>query len=243
MTWNAKRFGLLLCIVLLFPSQALSKDDSADTIELITAFTYRAAPGESQEIFKALGLYGAKIKAVELSAKYLTHKGLLEHYGKRQHEIFCLAVDEIDAAIVDENYSEKRAEYTVRIKSNVRITNFIQAEIKNLELERAEYNFSYDQEMEQYVSSAIDPGKELSRAYRYIRQGQWRIAIIYLNHLGQKYPNWGEIYIAKAIGYYSLHDIDKMIDALKTACSLDYAEACKELQSLGSDPDRNLKME
>jgi hypothetical protein len=232
MKWNVERLGLLLSIALLFATPALSKEEGVDKIELITAFTYKTAPGDPQQTYKALGLFGAKIKAVELAAKYLTHKGLLEHYGKRQNEIFCLATDEIDALIVDESYSEERGEYYIEIKSKVRVTDFIQAEIKNLELERSEYSFSYDEEMEQYVSKSIDPGKELSRAYRYIRQGQWRIAIIYLNHLGKKYPNWGDIYLAKAIGYYSLHDIDKMIDALKTACSLDYAEACKELQSM-----------
>ena len=230
-----KRFALVLCVALVLPSAALGYEDGIETIALITDFSYKAAPGDSKKTYQALALFRAKFKAVETAAKYFTHKGLLEHYGNRQNEIFCLATDEIDASIIDENYFEEKEVYTVKIRSKVRVTDFIRAEIKNLEMERIEYGFSYDEEMEQYVSESIDPGKELSRAYRYIRQGQWRIAVIYLNHLGSKYPHWGDVCLAKAIGYYSLHDMDKMIAALKTACSLGYPEACQELRSLAEE--------
>ncbi len=99
-------------------------------------------------------------------------------------------------------------------------------------MEKNELKLSYAEEMGQNVAGAIDPGMELSRAYRHIRKRQWRLAIIYLDHLGKKYPNWGEIYLAKALGFYGQDDIQNMKDALKTACSLDNQEACNDFQSI-----------
>ena len=186
MEFNIKRMGLFLLIIVLYSTPCMSDDDHRDdTITLITDFTYNMRKGDSKEISKALALYGAKSKAVLLSAKYLTHKGLLEHYGNKQKEIFCLATDEIEVSIIDEKYNEKTSAYYVKIKTEVRSTDFIQAEIKNLEMEKKEWKLSYSEEMGQYVSQTIDPGQELSRAYRHIRKRQWRIAVIYLNHLGK----------------------------------------------------------
>ena len=230
---NSRRAILFLFIILLYPVQCMSKDDNGDSSFVSTVdFTYNLRKGDSKELSKAFALFGAKQKAVVLSAKYLTHKGLLEHYGKKQSEIFCLATDEISVSVIDEKFHEKTNAYYMKIKALVRNTDFIQAEIKNLELEKKELKFSYSEEMEQHVSESIEPGQELSRAYRYIRRGKWRVAIIYLNHLGKKYPNWGEVYLAKAMGFYSIHNVEKMLDALKTACLLDNEEACEDLQSL-----------
>lgn len=243
MTWNAKSLGLLLFIPFLFPMPCGANDQKADhRVTLMTDFSYRAGKGDSREVSRALALYGAKIKAVHLSAKYLMHKGLLEHYGKRQNEIFCLAVNNIEGSILDEKFSGKDAAYYVKIQTEAKSTDFIQAEIRDLELEKAEFNFSYDEEMEQFVSKTINPGEELSRAYRYIRQGHWRIAIIYLNHLSKKYPHWSDLYLAKAIGYYCIHDNVRMTKALKIACSLGNQEACDDLLSLGNHGDNPFKL-
>ena len=95
--------------------------------------------------------------------------------------------------------------------------------------------------MDQHVYTTVDPAQELSRAYRYIRKRQWRIAIIYLDHLEKKYPNWGEIFLAKAIGFYGMHDIGRMLDSLKTSCSLGNQEACNDLESLIHSKEKDLK--
>jgi len=240
---NMHRIVLFSFIILAYPAPCMSGDDSGDSSFVSTIdFTYNSRKGDSKELSKALALFGAKQKAVVLSAKYLTHKGLLEHYGKKQKEIFCLATNEIGVSVIDEKFSEEGNAYYVKIKAKVSVTDFIHAEIKNLEMEKEESKLSYSKEMEQYVSKAINPGPELSRAYRYIRKGNWRIAIIYLNHLGKKYPNWGDIYLAKAIVFYVIQDIDKMRESLKTACSLDNQEACDDLTGLGQSHDRGLNL-
>jgi len=233
--------SLLLIVFFLIPTPCFSKDDFKDyTIEVTTEFTYGIGSGDSKEKYEALALYGAKNKAVVLSAKYFTHKGLLENYGKKQKEIFCLAANEFKATIIEKKYLEKNNTYYIKIKTKVEITDFIKAEIKNLELEKEEMGFSFREEMAQHVYTNVDPAQELSRAYRYIRKRQWRIAIIYLDHLEKKYPNWGEIFLAKAIGFYGMHDIERMMDSLKISCSLGSQEACEDLESLIHSKEKDL---
>lgn len=201
-------------------------------IKVITEYTYSMGAKDTKEKSRALALFGAKFKAINLAAKYLTHKGLLEHYEKKQSEIFCLTTNEIKVSIINEKYLQEK--YYVKVKSEISIIDFIRSQIKDVELEHIESNFSYSQEMEQPVSEIINPGEELSRAYRYIRKGKWRISIIYLGHLEKKYPYWGDVFLAKTIVLYGMDAIDEMAAALKTACSLNNQEACNELKSLFS---------
>ena len=224
---------LLLVIIFFIPAFCLAaEDNNDDTLEIITDYTYQIGPGDSQKKYESLSLYGAKYKAVVLAAKYLSHRGLLENYGKKQKEIFCLVVDELKAASVEKGLIENGSSYFIKIKTKVKSTDFIRAEIKNLQLEKEEMNFSLQEKLEQHTYKSIDPAQELSRAYRYIRRRHWRVAIIYLDHLEKKYPNWGEIYLAKAIAFYAVHEMQSMIDALKTSCSLGNREACEDLAGL-----------
>jgi len=235
--------SLLLMAILVIPTLCFSKDNkNDDTQALITEFTYKIGSGDSKEKYVALAFYGAKSKAVILSTKYLTDKGLLEDYGEKQREIFCLAADEVQATVIDEKYFEPNKAYYVKIRSAPTITDFIKAEIKNSELERKERSFSWQEEMDQYVYTSIDPAQELSRAYRYIRNRQWRIAIIYLDHLEKKYPNWAELYFAKATGFCKMHDIERMSEALRTSCSLGNQGACKDLERLAQSEQKGLKL-
>jgi len=236
MSLSLKQISLFLSLFII-PTWPCGADDQKrdDTIKVITDYEYRIGDKDSKEKSRALGLFGAKLKAVNLAAKYLTHKGVLEHYEKKQSEIFCLTTNEIKVSIIDEKFYQDINSYYVKIKSEVTSIDFIKAQIKDTELEKNESRFSYSEEMEQPVSKVINPGEELSRAYRYIRKEQWRISIIYLDHLEKKYPHWGDVFLAKAIAFYGMDDIDKMVDALKTACSLNNQEACNELLSFSSN--------
>lgn len=223
-------YVFLLAIILIIPCGA-GDPKGDDTIQVITDFTYSIGDNDSHQKSRALALFGAKLKAVRLAAKYLTHKDLLEHYEKRQNEIFCLATNEITFSIIDEKINKETNSFYVKINSEVKIADFIKAEIKNREYQKKESRFTYSEDMEQPVGKHINPGEELSKAYRYIRGKQWRIAIIYLDHLEKKYPYWGDLFFAKAIAFYGMDDIDRMIGALRVACSFNKQEACKELLS------------
>jgi hypothetical protein len=236
MSFSLKQISLILLLFIISAGPCDADGQKRDdTIKVITDYTYRMGDEDSKEKSRALAAFGAKLKAVNLAAKYLTHKGVLEHYEKRQNEIFCLATNEIKVSMIDEKFYQDTNTYYVKVKSEVTIIDFIKAQIRDAELEKKEASFSYSEEMEQPVSKTIDPGEELSRAYRYIRKKQWRPSIIYLHHLGKKYPHWGDVFLAKAIAFYGMDDIDKMTDALKAACTLDNQEACNELLSFSSD--------
>jgi hypothetical protein len=236
MSCSLKKISLLFLLVIISTRPCGAGDQKReDTIKVMTDFTYKMRNKDSKEKSRALGLFGAKLKAVNLAAKYLTHKGVLVHYEKKQSEIFCLTTNEIKVSIIDEKFYQDTNSYYVKIKSEVTSIDFIKAQIKDSEFDNNESSFSYGKEMEQPVSKIFNPGEELSRAYRYIRKEQWRISIIYLDHLEKKYPHWGEVFLAKAIAFFGMDEIDKMVDALKTACSLNNQEACNELLSFSSN--------
>lgn len=223
----------LSVIIFNISNACFSEDDNnEDTLDIATDYTYKISPGDSPQKYEALSLYGAKYKAVVLAAKYLSHKGLLENYGKKQKEIFCLVVDELKSTVMAKKLLDNGNAFYIKIKTKVDSLDFIKAEIKDLQLEKDEKSFSLQDKMEQHVYQSIDPAKELSRAYRYIRKMHWRIAVIYLDHLARKYPNWSEIYLAKAIAFYAMHEMQSMMDALKTSCALGNREACEDIEAL-----------
>jgi hypothetical protein len=104
--------------------------------------------------------------------------------------------------------------------------------MEDTRLEKKEANESFSEEMEQPVSAEIDPGKDISKVYRLLREKKWRIAMIYMNHLGKKYPNWDSIYMAKAIVHYILHEPVYMKKALNEACLLGNQIACDDLKNI-----------
>ena len=93
----------LFFLLVIMSSRPCGADDQKkdDTIKVINEHSYVMGVKDSKEKARALALFGAKLKAVSLAAKYLTHKGLLEHYEKKQSEIFCLATSEIKVTIID----------------------------------------------------------------------------------------------------------------------------------------------
>jgi hypothetical protein len=229
----AKLFFLAMVLVYSHPGASIGEaDSSVQEMQTVTAFSYRAGPGDSQQTARALALYGATHKAVLLSADHLAGRGLLKDYGDRKKEIFCLVADELQYRIVDESFSEKNRITTIKIKSSASLKDFVRAEIRNAAFEKEEMNFSLQEEMEPVMSPTIAPAQELSRAYRYIRRHHWRMAIIYLDHLERKYPHWGTLFLAKAMAYLGMHETDRAASALTSACYLGNQEACLKLNEL-----------
>lgn len=226
---------IFLVIVLAhsYPGVSLSETDgSIPGMQTITEFTYHAGPGDTRETAPALTLFGAQHKAVLRAAEHLTERGLLKDYGDKQREVFCLVADELQFQVIDESFSEKNNTYTITIKTAVSLSDFAKAEIRNAAFEKKEMQFTFQEEMEPVVPQAIDPAKELSRAYRYVRKRHWRMAIIYLDHLEKKYPHWGVLFHAKAMGFKGMHETERAIDALTSACKLGDQEACRQVATV-----------
>jgi hypothetical protein len=230
---TVKIFLLVIMLLHSHPAVSLSEtDNDLQGKQTVTAFSYRAGPGDTRETARALALFGAQHKAVLRSAETLARGGLPIDYGDKQREILCLAADELQFQVVDESFSEKNNTYTITIKATVSLGDFVKAEIRNAALEKEEMQFSFQEEMEPVVPQAIDPAKDLSRAYRYIRKHHWRMAIIYLDHLEKKYPHWGALFHAKAMGFKGMHETERVIESLSLACDLGNQDACMELEAV-----------
>jgi tetratricopeptide (TPR) repeat protein len=160
---------------------------------------------------------------------------MIKDYAESRKEIYCLVAEYLNPSIIEKEVLKDTNEYYIKIKTKLDLSDFTRAEIRNNEIEKQEEHFSWQEEMEQYVYKTIRPGEEISRAYRYLRKKEWRMAIIYLNHLQKKYPNWHEIYFAKAVGYYAENKPEAMVDALNSACSLGNNEACEDLKGFSED--------
>ena len=169
-----------------------------------------------------------------MAGRYLSRKSLIKVYELNREEIYSLAAREIEAKILKENRQTvgKISTYHVRIRATVQASDFIKAEIEDTKQQKKETKESYREEMEQPVSAEIDPGRDIAKAYRLLREKKWRIALIYLNHLEKKYPNWDSIYVAKALNHYILHEPVLMKKALNEACRLGNQTACDDLKNI-----------
>jgi hypothetical protein len=226
----AKLFFLAIGLVYWITDGAVAEADSSfRDMQTTTVFSYRSGPGDSRDTMHALALYGAKHEAVVRAAGQLAARGLLKAYGERQMEVYCLVADRLQFSIADESFSEDGCTCRVTIKSRVSLSDFVSAEIDDAALEKEELQFSLHEEMEPTVSPALDPARELSRAYRYIGKHHWRMAIIYLDHLEKKYPHWGALFLAKATAFQGMHETQKAMDALSSACHLGNQDACEKI--------------
>lgn len=116
LTTAAKIFFLTILLVCLHLGATIAEVDSSGyTIQTTTAFSYHAGPGDSLEKTRALALYGAKHKAVILAAHHFAGRGLLEDFGDKQMEIFCLVADELQPSNIDQSFAEKTNTYTTKI--------------------------------------------------------------------------------------------------------------------------------
>lgn len=233
MTTTGRFVGGVVLLFLSFTMLDPADFSLAETaISVHTEFVYQAGENEPLEKSRALAFFGARRGAVASAAKIFMQQGLLKQYQEQAEEIYCLAADKIDVRVVQERYAETSKRYFVEIEAAVGLAHFMEADSENQALEEEEGALPWREEMEQNVSRAIHPGKELSRAYRYLRKGETRIAIIYLDHLAKKYSNWSEVYYLRAQGFQRMHADDRRMEDLDKACALGHAAACRERQAL-----------
>jgi hypothetical protein len=223
-----------IALLLFFLISGLASAAEDNLIEVEAEARYQIADGYPIELAKSMALFIAKRKAVDLAGRYLSRRSLTEVYELDKDEIYSLAAREIEAEILEEKRQTVGTSsiYRVRIKARIRASDFVRAELEDRKLVKSEVHESYHEEMEQVVPARIDPGKDICKAYRLLRERKWRMALIYLNHLEKKYPNWAAIYMAKALAYYVFHEPVSMKKALSTACRLGDDTACDDLKNI-----------
>lgn len=233
---NSRRSSwVFLCTFLLLhqAGAAAAKVGTADRqMTTVTAFSYTAGSEETPETAKALALYGAKHKAVVMAADQLAEEGLLKADANRKMAIYCLVADAMQPVVLEQSIDPATRTYTVKIKSVLSLTDYVKADIRNQSLEKEEVQFSLKEEMEPDVPTGIAPALELSRAYRYISNHHWRMAVIYMDHLETKYPHWGALHLAKANAFLEMNEKKRALSALNSACYLGVEEACLKVNGL-----------
>ena len=228
------RHLIIVALLVLFSINGGALAARDDIFEIEAEGSYRMEASSSLDLAKKLALFTAKRKAVDLAGRYLSRRSLIEVYELNRDEIYSLAARGIEAQILEKKRQTvgKASTYPVRIRARVQASDFIRAEMEDTKQEKKEAKESYQEEMEQPISAEIDPGRDIAKAYRLLRERKWRIAMIYLNHLEKKYPNWDSIYMAKAIAHYILHEPVFMKKALNEACRLGNQMACDDFKNI-----------
>ena len=225
---------ILAALLVLFSINGGASATKDDIFEIEAQGSYRMEAGASLDLAKKMALFTAKRQAVDLAGRYLSRKSLIKVYELNRDEIYSLAARAVQVEILEEKRETvgKISTYRVRIRARVQASDFVKAEMEDTKQEKKEAKESYQEEMEQHISAEIDPGRDIAKAYRLLREKKWRIALIYLNHLEKKYPNWDSIYVAKALNHYILHEPVLMKKALNKACRLGNQTACDDLKNI-----------
>jgi hypothetical protein len=228
------RVFIIAILLLDFTAATFAQDFADNAIEVEAKGSYLMGDGNSKQLARQLAIFEAKTSALETAGKYLTHKSLLPFYEMKKEEIYSLAARETQGKIIEERWEPigKTMKCLIRIRAKIQISDFIKAGIQDRKLEKEDEKESLLEEMDPVLSKEIDPGKDIAKAYRLLRKREWRMAVIYLDHMEKKYSNWGNIYMAKAIALYALNAPSEMKKALEIACRLEKNRACDDLRRL-----------
>jgi len=225
----------IIAILLLGLSNITFAENQAENIvEVETKGSYLMGDGDSKEVARKLALFEAKKNALESAWRYISNKTHITLYTITKDELYSLAASDLHAKILKKTWEPvcKTLRCFIRIRAKIQVSDFFKAEIQSQKLREEDKKESLLEEMDPNVSKKIDPGKDIAKAYRLLQNKSWRMVVIYLNRLAVKYPNWGDIYMVKAIAFYALNEPSAMKKALKKACGLGNHKACDDLKRL-----------
>jgi hypothetical protein len=205
-----------------------------ESLEVVAEGQFEAQAGTAKKLARQIALFEAKKKAVESAGRYLAGKHLVLSYEQKKEEIYCLVATKIRLKVIAEKTepSGNTYNYYIRIRATVRSSDYIEADILDKQMEIKEGREPLKAELEPPITDKIEPGVDISQAYRLLRQEKLRPAMIYLDRLEKKYPNWAAIYLAKAMGFYLLSEPSNMKRELIRACTAGNATACDDVKSL-----------
>lgn len=224
-----------LIAVFVFPgiraANATWADDAA-ALEIHSEAAYTLGPGDSEPLARQLALFRAKVKAAYQAADRFEQQKLIQFADRDKNELVNLVADRLK---VESGQNECRTDRqtvtcSVRTQTTVRLSDFIEAQLFSLHLGKEEDEDNYRHEMEPPIPSPLIPGRALAKAYRLIDKNEHRMAIIYLDHLAEAYPNWREIYELKAMALRLERQPFRMLSALRKACQLGSRKACAQLK-------------
>lgn len=206
--------------------------DDAVTLGFETRATYMSGPGDAHPGARSLALFRAKRKAVFLAADRFESQRLIQFVDRDKNELVHLVTDALTPEVLSDQCRKTNGGTvcTVRVHTVVRLSDFIDAQLASLRLGAHEDEEDYRHEMEPSVPAPLNPGRALAKAYRLIDKKELRMAIIYLDRLADRYPDWWEVYDIKALALRLQDQPARMLEALRKACELGSPTACAELK-------------
>jgi hypothetical protein len=206
--------------------------DDAVTLRIQSEAAYTLGPGDSESLARQLALFRAKVKAAYQAADRFEQQKLIQFVDHDKNELAHLVADRL---AVNPDWNECRTNNqtvtcSVRTRTTVRLSDFIEAQLISLDLGKKEARDNYRHEMEPPIPPLLRPGRALAKAYRLIDKNKLRMATIYLNRLEEAYPNWREIYELKAVALRLESRPFGVLVALRKACLLGSRKACAQLK-------------
>jgi hypothetical protein len=160
---------------------------------------YTMGPSDSKALAHKLALFRAKRKAADKAAHDFAQRKLIQFENGDRNELVALVAENLTYLLLFDKWksNEERRTYVVAIESEVKLSDFINAQLNILKMREKMVTDDFRKEMEPAEPELIKPGYALAKAYWLIRIGELRMAIIYLDGLTYKYPNWQEAYDVK----------------------------------------------
>jgi hypothetical protein len=236
-------FVVSLLLITYHPRWAQGAEE--DSLEVVAEGSFIAQAGTAKKLARQIALFEAKKKAVESAGRYLAGKHFVLSYEQKKEEIYSLVTTKIHTKVIAERMesSGDTFNYYIRIRATIHSSDYIEADILDKQMEIKEAQEPLKEELEPEITNKIEPALDVSQAYRLLRKEKLRPAMIYLDRLEKKYPNWAAIYMAKAMGFYLLHEPSNMKKELIRACTAGSASACDDLKSLKRVRQFNLDAE
>jgi hypothetical protein len=227
--------AMVVVWMLLFSYHLIGAQGSEeDSLEIVAEGKFQAPAGTAKKLARQIALFDAKRKAVESAGRYLAGKHLVLSYEQKKEEIYSLVATKIPSKVITENLetSGDTFDYYIRIRATIHSSDYIEADILDKQMEIEEDREPLKEELEPPITDKVEPGVDISQAYRLLRKEKLRPAMIYLDRLEKKYPNWAAVHMAKAMGFYLLREPSNMKQELIRACTAGSAGACDDLRSL-----------
>ena len=164
------------------------------SLTLTTEGVYAPGQGDSAPLTRLLALYRAKVAAAEQAADRFADRRIIQFATHDRNELVNLVADNLKPEVLVDRWetTDKKKSYKVRLRVEVKLSDFIDAQLENLKLSSRESRDNYMQEMEPYLPEPLMPGHALAKAHRLIRARELRMAVIYLDRVIARYPNWQE---------------------------------------------------
>jgi hypothetical protein len=225
--------GVMTAVVLMAVFAVRTADaDDAVTLSFETEASYTLGPGDSKPLARTLAVFRARRKAAAQAADRFAQRRLIQFVDKDKNELVHLVADRLDSDLLKDQCRANgdRVTCTIRARTVVRLSDFIDAQLASLRLGADEDEAGYRDEMEPEVPVPLRPGHAIAKVYRMIDKQELRMAIIFLDRLAIQYPNWWEIYDLKATALGLQNRPARMLEALRKACELGSPTACAELK-------------